>query len=182
MINSNSSAFSKIHRGFSLVEVVLAVGILSFSIIVVGGLYGNLISRHNDNSDRQEIARAVTALNEYLERPDSSALVSGWLPSIASEKELNYVVFRAGTEGQPDPTSDRLTARWIGGRDNEPTENSLDAARQGSWIRAVLKQNEELAATASRVLNAELFDVPSPDHELSADAVPLLVVPIVVTP
>jgi len=172
-------------RGFSLVEVVLAVGIFAFAIVVLGGLYGNLMARHQENKDRQKSARALAALNEYLARPGSFAKVSEWLPSADSTRVLHYVLFRANAQGEPDGGSDLLTARWVdgaGGQNGEPTAASLDAVREDGWIRAVLQRNQRNSGTAALLIDAKLYAVPFPSHQLPANALPVVVAPVVVSP
>jgi len=172
-------------RGFSLVEVVLAVGIFAFAIVVLGGLYGNLMARHKDNKDRQRSTCALAALNEYLARPGSFAKVSDWLPSADSTMDLHYVLFRANAQGGPDGGSDRVIGLWVdgaGGQNGEPTADSLNAVREDGWIRAVLQRNQHNSGTAALLIEAKLYEVPFPSHQLPANALPLVVAPVVVSP
>lgn len=118
--------------GFSLVEVVIAIGIVSFALLVLVAVFGGVLRTSDDNADRQEIAESVNSLRGYLSASDF-ATVYGWTQS---GKELLYVTYKAGPDGTPNPAASEVSSKWMAADASNIT--SLDAARSGRWIRARL--------------------------------------------
>ncbi|MCX7869668.1 MAG: hypothetical protein N2322_06925, partial [Terrimicrobiaceae bacterium] len=115
---------------FSLVEVVMALGIVTFALVTVIGLFGGLVTRAGDNTERRSMIEAVDALRGHL-------LLSGFTNSYnwaRSTNELLYVNFRADISGQPAANGQRTLGRWLAVNDNNIT--AYDEARAGRWIKA----------------------------------------------
>lgn len=115
---------------FSLVEVVIAIGIVSFTLVIIFGLFGGMMKSSEENSARREITEAVDALRQVLQNQDFSTSYS-W---IAGTKDLVYVNYRAETDGTPNPSSPTVTGKWIDPAAENP--DLYEEARSGHWIKA----------------------------------------------
>jgi type II secretory pathway pseudopilin PulG len=179
-------------RGFSLVEVVLAVGIVTFAIIVIVSLFGGLLSRHKEVTDRQEVINAMGALNSHLETGVTFPVAFTWAK--ANNHELAYVLHRADASGTPSPSGTNVVGKWIDAGD-VASSTAMDSAREGQWIKVVLKWNETLNPMAQSALPAQdagypeaalVFDatfylVPNAAFPITSNAVPSAVIPVAVS-
>jgi type II secretory pathway pseudopilin PulG len=179
-------------RGFSLVEVVLAVGIVTFAIIVIVSLFGSLLSRHKEVADRQEAINATGALNAYLETEVTFPVAFSWAK--ATSHELAYVLHRADGGGAPSASGTNVVGKWIDAT-NATASTAMDSAREGKWIKVVLKWNETLNPMAQSALPAQdagypeaalVFDatfylVPNAAFPITSNAVPSAVIPVAVS-
>lgn len=125
-------------RGFSLVEVVLAIGVVSFALVVVIGIFGGMMKSSDDNTQRREMAEAVDALRGELREANFESAYK----SVREEDTLYYLTYRAGTDrtatdGDPDPDSEEVVGQWFSS--SELTDiPAYEAARSGRWLRARL--------------------------------------------
>lgn len=119
--------------GFSLVEVVLALGVVSFALLAILGVFGGMASRASDNFDRRSMQESVDALRSYLDQQDFD-IVFAW---VRDGQELLYVTYWADDSGEPDTSGSRLqtTSRWM--TLGEVTAD-METAREGQWVRARL--------------------------------------------
>lgn len=120
---------------FSLVEVVLAIGIVSFALLAVIGMFGGLISNAGDNAQRRGILEAVDSLRGYLitEGFDNSY---NWA---RANQQLLFVSYKAGASSDnPDPNGPRVLGRWMPASATSPPPSAFEAARVGQWVRARL--------------------------------------------
>jgi len=108
----------------------MAVGIVTFALLTVVGLFGGMIARAGDNIERRSMMEAVDALRGHL-------LVSGFNQSYnwaRSTNQMVFVNFRANDSGQPSPSGSRTLGRWL--QTNDTAIPQYDEARVGRWIKA----------------------------------------------
>jgi type II secretory pathway pseudopilin PulG len=131
--------FSRTHlprhkvSGFSLVEVVMAIGIVSFAMLTIIGLFGGLMKSSSENSDRREQVEAVDSLRAYL---NESVEFSNAFVLARDREEVLYLTYFADTNGVPQSGSEHVFGFWT-----NSTATGLDAyeqARSGRWLRAKL--------------------------------------------
>ena len=68
--------------GFSLIEVVLAVGIVSFALLAIFGMFGVSLKTSADTISQQEVAGMTRSLNDFLRSTNPAAgfsNVSNWI-------------------------------------------------------------------------------------------------------
>lgn len=168
--------------GFSLVEVVLAIGIVSFAVIVVLGLFASLSQRRREVSDSREATLAADALQGFLGRQTAFSNVYSWLSS--SNTEFVYMTYRADPSGTPAITGSAIRSRW--GTVSEDW-TSYDAARDGALYKAVLNRIPgdalpALSAFTNAYVEARASVYRVPERMLAAptNTRPSLTVPLVV--
>ncbi len=125
--------------GFSLVEVVLAIGLVAFALLTIVGMYGGMIRGVRDNADRREMLEAANALRTELNEQVGFETVFGWAKTNTGGKELLYVTYHADTNGAPQADAKTLKSAWIDPLAPSPPIADLDAARESGWLRARLK-------------------------------------------
>jgi len=59
------------NKGFSLVEVVLAIGVLSLAIVSLLGLFGPIMSSVKNVVDHNLAATTVSKINTYIQRENT---------------------------------------------------------------------------------------------------------------
>ncbi len=122
----------KFAKGFSLIEVVIAIGVVSFAVLSVVGLFGGIMQTAGNNTNRRELANGYGSLRYFLENqgfPRAFAWAGGG-------QELMYVTYRSDNNGDPSEDSDVIAARWLNPDEDDPT--SFESARVGRWIKAKL--------------------------------------------
>lgn len=124
--------FSTRSAGFSLVEVVVAMGIVTFALLTVIGLFGGVMTRAGDNAERRAMMEAVDALRGHFLTQGFDATYS----LARNNNELVYVAYRADDSGQPSSSGVRTLGIWL-----PPNADfaSYDQARVRRWIRARLQ-------------------------------------------
>lgn len=178
--------------GFSLVEVSLALGIISFSLTVMVALFGNILKVRGDNVNRAEAFRAITALQAQLNEPGAFSEVYGWVK--AGSKELVFVRHRADASGTPNAVGERYRAQWLPVEEITP---AMQSAMDGRWIKARLNwdnrsnvnsmEQSDLPANVNQYPDAQatlvvkLFPVPNPQFNPHADTPPALTTTVTLT-
>lgn len=119
--------------GFSLVEVVLAIGVVAFALIAVISLFSVLMQSSKENSKRRELAEAVDSLRAYLN--DEAGFAQSFTLA-TSGANLLYVTYRVDLNGLPDANGETVTGRWTNPAD--PELSLLESARSGRWLNAKL--------------------------------------------
>lgn len=136
---------------FSLVEVVIAIGVASFALVTIFGLFGGLMKTSGENIARREIVESVDALRKLLQNQDFATSYD-W---ITSNKELIYVSYRADSDGTPDPSSLTVVGKWI-----DPSVEAASAyeeARAGLWIKAKMAISPSNPGGASPPSSADSY-------------------------
>ncbi len=118
---------------FSLVEVVIALGIVSFGILAVIGIFGGMMRSANDNVERRALIESIDALRQHL---DNIGFETAY-DMVLNQSELLYVTFKADAAGAPDKNGDRVVGKWFDV--NDADISMADEARAGRWIRARLQ-------------------------------------------
>jgi hypothetical protein len=96
--------------GFSLVEVVLAIGIVSFALLAIFGLFGNALQSKAETLSQQEVLGLTRSLPEFLGNPQVSsgfAEVYEWARQPAGAPEIFAFMDSGGSFriGRADDTS-----------------------------------------------------------------------------
>ncbi|MEI6033894.1 MAG: hypothetical protein WCS65_06385 [Verrucomicrobiae bacterium] len=119
-------------RAFSLIEVVLAIGVVSFALLTIIGLFGGMMKTSGDNTQRREMVEAVDSLRSFLNASGFEATY-GWA---TAGTNLLYLTYHAGANGDPDTNSQTVAGRWTNA--NASGLDAYEAARAGHWLRARL--------------------------------------------
>ena len=150
-IRSTFSSKCKIFA-FSLIEVVLAVGIVSFALLAIFGMFGVSLKTSADAVSQQEVAGMTRSLNDFLRSTNPAtgfSNVSNW---IGSDPGIYCFV----------TTNGRFT-NAVGIQDS-------DASRSGRLFRAVLSLSPnaagisnlaDVATNAIIPLQVRFYSVPS---------------------
>lgn len=119
--------------GFSLVEVVIAIGIVSFAMLTIMGLFGGVMKSSTGNTDRRELSEAVDSLRSYL---NEKVKFSNTFTLAQGNQEVLYLTYFASTNGTPQAGSGHVVGLWTNSDATglEPYEQ----ARSGRWLRAKL--------------------------------------------
>lgn len=88
-------------RGFSLIEIVLAIGIISFSLVAILGLFGSSLRSNNETISLHEMMGVSRSVSDFLSstNPASGAGFSnvyGWVQSPSSEPGIYSFVQENG--------------------------------------------------------------------------------------
>ncbi len=146
-------------RGFSLVEVVLAIGIVSFALLTLLGLFGGSMQSANQNTERRELAEAIDGLRRTFQTTNFATSYD-W---VRTQKKLLYVSYRADENGNPDANASGTAALWLDPNAPPKPLSDYEAARTGRWVRASLRVSPSnpagtnLPATASGYPQAVVF-------------------------
>ncbi len=159
------------------------MGIVSFGLLSIVGVYGGMLTNSRDNVDRREAGEAIDALRTVLNEREDFATVFDW--TRAGNKELVYVNYRANSTdstGSPDSNGDSVMGIWI-----DPSSppsgypSSFEAAREGRWIKAKLQVSpnnlpEALSGSAVDytksllIVQVDLEPVPVPDQGVADES------------
>ena len=134
-------------QAFSLVEVVVAIGIVAFALLSVLGLFGSIAGNTRDQIDQRDLLESVDPLRTWLNETVPFDMVYQWVAGEdAAVKELLYVTYYADESGDPVPvaqaTNDpKVTPRGVfidpdQGDDLSP----LELARASNWIKIRLSR------------------------------------------
>ncbi len=165
--------------GFSLIEVVLAIGIVSFGLLALLGVFGGMLGNAGQNFDRRALSESVDALRTDLNNNFGFDEVFDWIKD-GDPKDLVYLTYRndpASGSTEPATEGDRVLGKWF----DDPADASLitdyEPAREGRWLRARLSlapQNVPATISGSDptdypsallLLKVELGAVPQPSEE-----------------
>ncbi len=142
------------HAAFSLIEVVLAIGIVSFAIITILGIFGNVLKSSDSNTERRELAEAIDSLRRTFQT-ESFNTSYGW---VTGNKTLLYVTYHANDTGQPTPGAKDIIAKWMDPANPPQPLAQFDAARSGRWIRAKLRLSPSNPGGTSLPSNPDDYD------------------------
>lgn len=184
-MKSPSASIGYRGTGFSLVEVTLALGIASFSLVVMLGIFGSVVRVRGDNVGRQEAYTAAYALQSRVSGPGAFNEAYNWVKG--GSKELVYVRYKVDDSGTASTTGERYRAGWFDPTDLTP---DMESAVDGRWIKATLKwdprdhinpvalaqlpANAQDYTQARATLIAEIHAVPTPTTAIAAGARPTL--------
>jgi len=138
--------------GFSLIEVVLSVGIVSCALLAIFGMFSVSLKTSADTISQQEVAGMTRSLNEFLRTTNPAAGFSNVSNWIGSDPGIYCFV----------TTNGRFT--------NAVGIQESDASRSGRLFRAVLSLSSnapgittltDLATNAIIPLQVRIYTVPS---------------------
>lgn len=125
-------AHSPFKKAFSLIEVVLAIGIVSFALLTIIGLFGGMMKSSGDNTQHREMTEAVDALRSCLNATNFASAYD-W---VKNGKEFLYLTYKTGSNGTPDPNSQTVAGIWTNA--DATGLDVYEPARSGRWLRAKL--------------------------------------------
>ncbi len=179
---------------FSLVEVVLAIGIVSFALLAIFGLFSHLSTQAAESAKTREAINSLASLRSFLDTEPDFDTVYGWAANQTADKELVHVTYGvddAGDPATPDQAT-RTVSKWFDPDQSASALAAANAVREGSCVKAVLSGQSNLQpvtplpATPTSynssyvVLSASLYALPEPSATLDRE-VPAMVVPIPVS-
>lgn len=144
---------SGIGRGFTLIEVLLAVGVVAIGLLAIVGSIAAILHLHEQNAQRRAILEAGDSLKAYLDDELPFNTVYEWVfdatgGSASDRKEVTFVRFRADADeaARPDSRIDAEAVRtiWFDPTSSIPGLGSphdiaaYEGAREGYWIKARL--------------------------------------------
>jgi type II secretory pathway pseudopilin PulG len=185
-------------QAFSLVEVVISIGIVSFALLSILSFFGGMLVSSRENANRRELIEAVGTLRAYLNEvgsPDSSS-ASAFMKAFdfvttgsPSGQELIYVTYIVDKEGNPVDfygnassgdllagDSHRVVGKWVA--TNDALLPSYEKARTGRWLKAKLSRSPSNPAdtvytntsAALFFVNVEIGVVPTPNQSTTNSA------------
>lgn len=135
------SKFSLPEKGFSLVEVVLAIGILSFVVAIIVALFSQLYRSGDQVNATRSAIGAASSLKDYLQSEETFDTVYGWAGG--SGEDLAYASFLADEAGDPamDPDG-QVQGKWYSSWAGEKAD--IQGPQQGRWLKARLRRHPTL--------------------------------------
>ncbi len=203
MKSREQSMTGRAHAGFSLVEVVMAVGIVSFAIVTLLALLGSAFDAGGSVTERREAIRAMDALRHYLNEEVDFDTAYEWAQN-ADGQWIAYVTYHAEDDGTPEGTpkagEQSVRSKWF---EYDNTGNiapsvyaDYEDAREGRWIIVRLLLNEvqnpmeqsELPSDAPDyphaylAFKAEIYEAPLPLPIVDVSAIdsPIFTVPVMI--
>ena len=171
------SCHVKSQKGFSLIEVVLAIGIFLVTVLALVGLLGPTLQSVDEVEKTDEVSSIVNTLNAFLQSSPDIALVSSKFDSIynavADGGEATVYIYRWYEDSVDDQGSPiiKLEVGFASGESgsvgansivNVPASNPADFSKAaGTIYRAVLTPSSVLNSiyrSASRNAN-EVYDL-----------------------
>jgi Tfp pilus assembly protein PilV len=165
-------------RGFSLIEVVLAIGIFLVTVLSLVGLLGPTLQSVNEVEQTDEVASVVNSVNAFLQsseaiNPDGSKFDAIY-EAVYSGGYATIFVFREFTNDD-DPTEIELQVGFSSEEDAIDDDATLDASTStfedaaGSIYRVVLSASSvtpEDLRSASRSSSTDVYtlSVSDPDQ------------------
>ncbi|HEY0256602.1 MAG TPA: hypothetical protein VGC39_04085 [Candidatus Methylacidiphilales bacterium] len=103
------------HHAFSLVEIVFAIAVLSFSLIVIIGMLGEGLSNNHDSSGRLQAADIASLLiSTRRTSPNNSNLTNFALPALGGTNSAGQDVVNATTNYAQVQTDGTIAASGAG--------------------------------------------------------------------
>jgi len=183
--------------GFSLVEVTLALGIVTFALVVLLGTLATALDTEGAVTERRGGIQAIDALLQYLNDDDAfdpadrfEEIYSWAQASSGDEQVLAYVTYRYDPDA-PDPdapvaSGESVRSIWL---DDFSNYSNYEDAREGEWVLVRLSLADgptddgpnpvdpgSLPATADLyehaylVFRAEVFEVAVPQASVVQNA------------
>lgn len=163
-------------RGFSLIEVVLAIGIFLVTVLSLVGLLGPTLQSVNQVEQTDEVASVVNTVNAFLQSselidPDGSKFDAIY-EAVSSGGYATIFVFREFADDD-DPTDIELKVGFSSEEDAIDSEATIDASTSsfedaaGNVFRVVLSASsvtpEDLRTGPSTSTGIYTLSEPDPD-------------------
>jgi len=147
----SSSTPSATHRGFSLVEVTLAIGIVGMAILSLVGILGSTFQQVDDIMQTNRALAGVTRLIGALDNPRSIVYLDSTAATISENKFYVHQSSAYKTLLDPNPTTSPATNFDISYR----LLKAADTSANGVWLyvyeRRVLPTSSEVDASKDPV-------------------------------
>jgi len=147
----SSSTPSATHRGFSLVEVTLAIGIVGMAILSLVGILGSTFQQVDDIMQTNRALAGVTRLIGALDNPRSIVYLDSTAATISENKVYVHQSSAYKTLLDPNPTTSPATNFDISYR----LLKAADTSANGVWLyvyeRRVLPTSSEVDASKDPV-------------------------------
>jgi len=148
---NSSSTPSATHRGFSLVEVTLAIGIVGMAILSLVGILGSTFQQVDDIMQTNRALAGVTRLIGALDNPRSIVYLDSTAATISENKFYVHQSSAYKTLLDPNPTTSPATNFDISYR----LLKAADTSANGVWLyvyeRRVLPTSSEVDASKDPV-------------------------------
>jgi len=133
-------------RAFSLIEVVLAIGIVSFALLAIVGLFGSLQKQAMETAKSRDVQHAASSLRLYLNDIRSYTDVYSWMATAPRERTLVHLTYGVDAAGNPIPPNSavRTTSGWFDAGTSGPELIAANAAREGFCVKAVIRLDDAL--------------------------------------
>lgn len=140
-----TSPRNPIPPAFSLVEVVVALGITAFAVTTILALLGSVVQQGRGIVDRQYSLRMADALVEEIGTRDFSE-VYDWAKTPTADARLHAFSYYAKPDGSPDPSAAGNAAKQPGDyvvssvvlEPGDAQYSQYEAARQNKIIAATV--------------------------------------------
>lgn len=155
------------HRAFSLVEIVLAVGIISLALVAIFGLFGQALKSNTETISQHEVIGMSRSLSDFLRSTNGGAGFTNtfaWLKDPAAQPQIYGFMQANGSFTNALGTS--------------PSLAQAAATRSGRLFRFVLELSPNLPsltnlpATVAELTNAAALPVQAKVYALSAPGAP----------
>jgi len=147
----SSSTPSATHRGFSLVEVTLAIGIVGMAILSLVGILGSTFQQVDDIMQTNRALAGVTRLIGALDNPRSIVYLDSTAATISENKVYVHQSSAYKTLLDPNPTTSPATNFDISYR----LLKAADTSANGVWLyvyeRRVLPTSSEVDSSKDPV-------------------------------
>lgn len=140
-------------KGFSLVEVVMAVGIIASALLIIVALFGTLIKGQREAIDDKVIVDSLGAFNSFIESEVSFDDAYKWA---TGEGRLLYAQYLSDSQGESSTAGRNHRAKWM--KEEDSAISQISSAEVRRWIVAVLNWDEKLNPTAAASLPADADD------------------------
>jgi prepilin-type N-terminal cleavage/methylation domain-containing protein len=151
-------------RGFSLVEVVMAVGIIASALLIIVALFGTLIKGQREAIEDKIVVDSLGAFNSFIESEVSFDDAFQWA---TGEGRLLYAQYLSDSQGESSAAGRNHRAKWM--KENDTAVSQISSAEVRRWIVAVLKWDEKLNPAAAAELPADADNYRETSMIFSAD-------------
>ncbi len=142
--------------GFTLVEVVLAIGIVGIGLLSIIGAFSSLQSSAHDYQTRREAAYAINSLQNYLQNEEEFSSI--YREVKADGLDLVFLSYRGNEPGQPSASGQRSYGHWARADSNWGDE--YEPARNGSIFLGTIELDEDVNPATKSELEAEASSYP----------------------
>ncbi len=170
--------------GFSLVEIVLALGIVSVSLLAIFGMFGAALKTNNETISQQEVLGMTRSFNDFLRATNASGgggftNVYPWIVNTNNQPRLMAFVMTNGiiTNGFATNSTFRSVASDPRQRQGRLYEMKLSLSpnmplRQANGSLIARPQASDLPATAAAYTNDAMLAIQVSAHVVpSVDAI-----------
>jgi prepilin-type N-terminal cleavage/methylation domain-containing protein len=153
--------------GFSLIEVVLAIGVFSLAILALVGLMGPMMSNADEVTDISEATGLTDKIEGYLEERKEEIgfdeLYTSWISPTNPSSDIWKSIYEVST----------ANGRFIGeldeasGEDGKPIKSTIQTLAEGTVFKIHLGKNEsvqevtDIGEEAHMVIQVQILSGPA---------------------